>query len=374
MIILVSWLVFFITLLTPPYQDLYRRYITTYYIYDANTSLADALNGKIDFLFYFCAWLLYKLSLPFYLVPAIFSSLSCYFTLSAANDSWKRINDDLSKGVLLIAMLCIFSFVNVIMIASTLRFGFAVALFIKGISLYYFKNEKKKGYLFFIISISCHVSMLLPLFAVLLSKFVKISWFSCLLLCFCTCIASAYILPFVLNIVHLGYINDYVTKGYLSTDYANVTNNVNTLVVQSVKWVILVCFLSFFMRNKSISNAFDNYVRVLIIVSATTALSVTIFNRYFIGLLTPLIVIGTLSDLVQIQKKNFLKLLLVLILTFNILVINIFLERRQIIMAQMWRGLYIPPAFSLLYNMDDFDSYLKEIDSDGNWAKNKLAN
>ena len=39
----------------------------------------------------------------------------------------------------------------------------------------------------------------------------------------------------------------------------------------------------------------------------------------------------------------------------------------------MWRGLYLPPAFSLLYSMRDFDNYLKEIDNDGNWVKNRLA-
>ncbi|HFO6257266.1 TPA: O27 family O-antigen polymerase, partial [Escherichia coli] len=111
----------------------------------------------------------------------------------------------------------------------------------------------------------------------------------------------------------------------------------------------------------------------LIVFSAMTALSITIFNRYFIGLISPLVFIGGVSCLSRLSFKPLFQMIIIITLLFNILVINIFLERRQIIMAKMWRGLYLPPAFSLLYSMRDFDNYLKEIDNDGNWVKNRLA-
>lgn len=88
-IVLISVLTFFITLYTPPYQDLYRRYISTYYIYNSQTTLWEALENKVDFLFYLCSWLFFKLDFPFYLIPALFSSISCYCILSAANDFWR---------------------------------------------------------------------------------------------------------------------------------------------------------------------------------------------------------------------------------------------------------------------------------------------
>ena len=372
-IIIVSSLVFVVTLLTPPYQDLYRRYITTYYLYDPSTTLWEALEGKVDFLFYFFSWMLYKLDLPFYLIPALFSSVSCYCTLSAANHHWQKNNNEVNKGIFLIGFLCIFSFVNVIMIASTLRFGLAVALFVKAISLYFLTGKKNKAYFYFIFSLSCHISLLLPLTAFFISRYFKISWFTCFILSLAMYMGSHFIIPLLLNIVNLGYINDYITVGYLSTDYANVTNNANTLLVQMVKWLLLVFFIILLVRHKSISPQYDNFIKILIVVSAMTALSATIFNRYFIGVLTPIVVIGALSNLSKINYKPLLKLALMIVLIFNITVINVFLERRQIIMASMWEGLYVPPVFHLLYNMDKFNGYLNEIDSDGNWVKNKLA-
>ena len=372
-IVLISVLTFFITLYTPPYQDLYRRYISTYYIYNSQTTLWEALENKVDFLFYLCSWLFFKLDFPFYLIPALFSSISCYCILSAANDFWRYDKKNVSRYILLIAFLCIFSIIDVIMIASTLRFGFAVALFIKGISTYYVVGKKKRAYAFFLLATSCHVSMLLPVCVIFVNKFIKISWLNCFILSILMYISRIYLVPFILNIVNLGHLNEYVTTGYINTEYANLSNNTNTLLVQAYKWLIFFVFLIFFIKSRTLFPEFDNYVRLLIVFSAMTALSITIFNRYFIGLISPLVFIGGVSCLSRLSFKPLFQMIIIITLLFNILVINIFLERRQIIMAKMWRGLYLPPAFSLLYSMRDFDNYLKEIDNDGNWVKNRLA-
>ena len=71
--------------------------------------------------------------------------------------------------------------------------------------------------------------------------------------------------------------------------------------------------------------------------------------------------------------RSIIKPMIVVILLFNITFINIYLERRQIQMARLWTGLYLPPAVLLYYNMDQFNNYLSELDSDGNWVKNKLC-
>lgn len=373
-IITASFFVFCITLYTPPYQDLYRKYISTYYVYNQNTTLLEALKGQVDFLFYTNSWLLFKLSLPFYLIPAIYSSLSMYLTLSAAKDFWVLNAAECRRNTFLICVLCVFSFVDFIMIASTLRFGFAVSLILKGITSFYIKDRKKTAIILFILSVTCHMSMLLVVVAIFCSSYIKISRLTCGITSVIVYSTSIYIFPFILNSIHLGILNEYITNGYLNTDYANISENINTLLVQSSKWFMLLVFFIFYYKQGTASKEFDNFVRLLIILSCTTALSVTMFNRYFNGLLLPLIVISALSKLLVIEKSKFFKVFIIFIFIFNTFVVNIFLERRQLIMGEMWRGLYTPVFFIIIYNMDDFNSYLKDIDSDGNWVKNRLAN
>ncbi|MDM8794675.1 hypothetical protein QU875_28395, partial [Klebsiella pneumoniae] len=140
-ILILSIFVFFITMKIPPYQDLYRRYLVTYLQYTSNTTLSDALYGHIDVLFYFNAWAFFNLGIPFYFIPAIYSALSVYFVMISASSIWLK-DEGISKQRFLILFFAVFSFIDVVMIASTLRFGFAVALMLRGVVLY---STQKKG-------------------------------------------------------------------------------------------------------------------------------------------------------------------------------------------------------------------------------------
>ncbi len=77
-IIILSLIVFFITIKIPPWQDLYRRFLDTYMLYNESTTYMDAIRGHVDILFYVNALLFYKIGLPFYFIPALYSSLSFY--------------------------------------------------------------------------------------------------------------------------------------------------------------------------------------------------------------------------------------------------------------------------------------------------------
>lgn len=366
-------MVFFVTLRIPPFQDLYRRYVDSYYIYTANTTLADALSGKIDYLFYFNSWFFYKTGMPFYLIPAGYAALSTYMILSSAYDMWKADNQKYTKLTLIVAFLSVFSFVDFIMIASTLRFGFAVALTIKALSFIYVRKKSFVGILLLLVAISCHVSMLIVVVSIVLNKFIKVSTLNCFILSVIAYLGSAYIVPYLLGTINLWGLSQYINNGYIQSDYASVTTNINTLIVQSYKWILLLLFFCYFCCNKKIWPAYENHLKLLIIICSCSAISATILNRYFIGLVLPIIVIAAQGALSNINKKGLFQLFSIIVIIVNISFVNIYLERRQILLGKLWYGLFTPPAFSLMYNMEGFNSYLIEIDEDGNWIKNKVA-
>ena len=196
-ILILSIFVFFITIKIPPYQDLYRRYLVTYLQYTSNTTLSDALYGHIDVLFYFN--------------PAIYSALSVYFVMISASSIWLK-DEGISKQRFLILFFAVFSFIDVVMIASTLRFGFAVALMLRGVVLYS-TQKKGKGAVYIILSCLCHASMYLVVVAFIASCFYKMSKKQCIIFSIIFFVMSSTLVPVILSHVNLGVVNDYFING-----------------------------------------------------------------------------------------------------------------------------------------------------------------
>ena len=57
----------------------------------------------------------------------------------------------------------------------------------------------------------------------------------------------------------------------------------------------------------------------------------------------------------------------------NFLFQNIYLQRRPLMLGEMWQGLYTPSLIAMTRSDDDFKLLLKEIDDYGDWVKDKLA-
>lgn len=370
-ILILSIFVFFITIKISPYQDLYRRYLVTYLQYTSNTTLSDALYGHIDVLFYFNAWAFFNLGIPFYFIPAIYSALSVYFVMISASSIWLK-DEGISKQRFLILFFAVFSFIDVVMIASTLRFGFAVALMLRGVVLYS-TQKKGKGAVYIILSCLCHASMYLVVVAFIASCFYKMSKKQCIIFSIIFFVMSSTLVPVILSHVNLGVVNDYFINGYVDSDFANVTDDSHTLLLQLYKYGLFVVLTVIYFKNDGVNTKYDNFVRHLIAISFVMAISITALNRYLIGISIQFVMFGAFVINGSYWLRSIIKPMIVVILLFNITFINIYLERRQIQMARLWTGLYLPPAVLLYYNMDQFNNYLSELDSDGNWVKNKLG-
>ena len=67
-----------------------------------------------------------------------------------------------------------------------------------------------------------------------------------------------------------------------------------------------------------------------------------------------------------------LKNIIVLLAVFNLTFSNVYVQRRPILLGKMWNGLYTPSFLRLTYNMNDFEAYLKHINSDGDWIGHEI--
>ncbi|HID1021464.1 EpsG family protein [Klebsiella michiganensis] len=377
-IIILSIIVFFITIKIPPWQDLYRRFLDTYMLYNESTTYMDAIRGHVDILFYVNALLFYKIGLPFYFIPAIYSSLSFYLfatTILNVIGKEKEVTGDYRTPNIKLLFFFAVSFVDIILLASTLRFLFSVALVVRGVSLLLIEKKTNRGILFSLLACITHSAMILVLMAVIGSFFVRLSKLQTILLALIFYFTSSTLLPYVFAHFNPFGLANYFIGGYVDTDLSEFGNNTNKLIVSSYKTIVLLFCLFFYLRRDGEYKRFDNFIRVFIVISCITSVSATAFGRYILGVLPYLAVLGFCYSYSALKIKKSVRLIILAIIFLNVVFVNIYLERRQIVMAGLWSTLYVPSVLLLSnYSADDFRSYLGQIDNDGNWIKDRVSN
>ncbi|MBT0730308.1 EpsG family protein [Rosenbergiella nectarea] len=364
LVIILTLFTFFILLRIPPFQDLFRRYFETYMIYSPSTTLKQAIGGHVDIFLWINAFVFYKLHIPFYFIPALYGSISIYTVSKTALSLFYKFNIDKPSTTVLGILLSV-SFVNILVTALGLRFGLATALMVSSVIDLCILRKKFKGFLKLVIALTLHFSTLLIIVAVIASKFVKINrkfsvWFFLILLPF-----SKLILPIVAS--SLGGVGGYVMAGYVNGAYATIAPNLNEFIVTFYKVAFSTFFLVYIHYRSSENTVYSNFISWYLILISFTFLSFTAFMRYYydIG-----VVLGVMNFIISkkfIDRSKIGTYLIVISIILNNLFLNIFLERRPILLAQMWKGFFISPVFMIYYTTEDFNSYLKSINSVGEW-------
>ncbi|EIW1552626.1 hypothetical protein MBS10_005564, partial [Klebsiella pneumoniae] len=155
-----SLFAFAVTYFIPPLQDLYRRYTLNYLPYSESTTYIDAITGHVDILMYVVLLFFKKNNIPFFWAPALEAAFSVYLGLSAVNTA---IKDKLYKNKQkAFVFLLSFLMINFVGIALGLRFGFAVSLFTYAAIKIIYKERVILSYLFLLLSVCTHFSMLIP--------------------------------------------------------------------------------------------------------------------------------------------------------------------------------------------------------------------
>lgn len=366
---------FFLALKAPPYQDMYRRYLQTYYGYAQNTTLWDAIDNKIDYLFYANAWVFYKLNIPFFIIPAMYASLTVYYIYMAYLKSGMQSNSDISNYNFKLSSIIIISFVNVVAIATTLRFGFAASMAVYGLVCLYLSGEKTKGRIFLLIAMMMHISMLLILCSTILARFVKLNRILTIFGCIFFCLFSSVLIRFLLLKFNFFGLNNYFLTGYVESAWGGFRTELSTLFFLFVQYTILLfLFVSTMKKTKYLSNdKFDNFLNVLLVVCFSLTISITVFNRFLTMIIMYLLLIRYFMSSSFIRKPAIITVGLIALIFYNSIFINIYVQRRPFLLGEMWKSYYTPTVLNLDYGMDDFNGYLKKINSDGDWIGHELG-
>lgn len=358
----------------PPYQDLYRRFYETYFVYNDSLGLLQAIYGHVDFLFYLMAYFFKINNIPFFIIPVIAASTSVYLFLTSLSIIFERSRVEIESSRLKIAYFIAFCFVNIIVIALGIRFGWAAAISIYGVVALIFEKKYLKGYSILIIATTLHFSMILIIMAVVFSRFFRVKRSKLVLFCIILISFSNLILPIVISHITIFGIDHYAQNGYVDGKFAAVDTTLNSLIVAGWRYVLAIFMIYIYCKsNKNPEKElkdFENFIFIYICISCCTFMSYIAFNRYITEIGLQLYVLLFLSS-IGVYKKLVLNAILILSI-INLLFNNIYLQRRPIALGEMWRGIYTPVILRYNYSEQDFERYLTKIDSAGDWIGHEL--
>lgn len=372
--LVISLFVFSVLCYVPPYQDLYRRYTLNFLAYNNETSYIDVIKGHVDIIMYVTLLFFKKNGIPFFIYPALQSAIIIFMYFSAARDILNHI--EASDKYRRICYLLIFLTVNLLGAALTLRYAFAVSFFIRAVSLWFFTRKRKRSILYMVLAALTHFSMLFPIAVLVGSNFVKIKKRTIPLFSIIAFLCSSVALKYVLNNINLGGINDYASSGYVEGGFANTEATGNAAIVSIYRYAYDAFFFFIYWfavyDDEKRTNKFLNFLNVYLVSCFLIAISVTAFNRYLNNIGSYLLFIAAFIYLKD-RAKSLKFILLGALVVFNFLFQSIYLQRRPIMLGNLWQGLYTPTFNLLLYSDNDFNGYLKFINRDGDWIGHELA-
>ncbi|MBS9131105.1 EpsG family protein [Escherichia coli] len=373
-ITLISIIVFIYSARVPPLQDLYRRYWDTYLSYNSSTTIYEALTGRVDFLFYANSLFFYKLNIPFYIIPALYSAVSVYLILTTLTSALSRIPDFSSKKRYALSFLTLFSFINIISIALGLRFGLAVALTVRGVGCLYFEQKKVKSIIFLFAACLMHFSMLGIVFCILIASLIKLNKLQVFILSLLFYLLSSFVVPLILSKFNFWGLSRYVLAGYVEGKFSALPGNLNGMIVMIYRYIPMTLFLYFYLRRKTYFPDYENFIGVFLIFCFSLSLSVSAFNRFFAQTGIFFVVVNYFITKQYGIKKSIANQVIIMLVITQMLFNNIYVMRRAILLGDMWYSLILPMPFILTLSTDRFNNYMKEIDSDGEWILNRMEN
>ncbi|HHT0472644.1 TPA: EpsG family protein [Klebsiella michiganensis] len=356
---------FFFMIRYPPFSDSYFRYLQYQSIY----SFSGVLNSGNDILFYLTAYCAKKVGVDFFFIPALYSFLMVYFSLAAFGLIITKEVTCYSVRKFILAHIVFISTLNILNWAAGIRYGMAMIWMVAGV-VYYIYNSRKVGIVLICMSIFMHFSMLFFLPVIILNNLYQIKNKKIIIpVCIFFYLLSTAVLPLVLSSINFWGIADH-SSIYVDGMYARQNSNYNALFLSMIVYLFFGVLLLSFVLDKSFKYKIDNFTGISCMAIFLAASSVTGFGR-FITLCNFFLITRFL--LIMLEKNysliSFRNLFLIFYCTINIFLLDIYLQRDQILLAKMWEGLYKSPVTLIEYSQSDYNKYLYQINADGTWIK-----
>lgn len=361
----------------PPYQDFYRRFYETYNAYGASTTYAQAISGHVDILYYVLALTIKKLGLPFFYAPVFIVFLTVFNHLTALKIALRN-KDHLNENVIRNSYFIYFCFINILVVGLGLRMGWAVSLASLSISSLFFdsKNKNVKFLLLGILSVLTHFSMLIVILVAVSSQFIKLNRKLVPLMILMSFSFGKILIPWLLGNFSLGGLSQYALNGYINNDtFADRSTNANEIIVNTYNYVVIsiIIFYSFFNEDKNnvTLNKYSNFVSVYLCICFLFSGFYIAFNRYLVesGIFFYII----LYLMSPSNKFIIIKKLILIIAVFNLVFSNIYLQRRPILLGEMWNSAILSPLLFITKSESDFEYKLKFINDEGDWIGHELG-
>ncbi|HBH9640612.1 TPA: hypothetical protein ACH5I6_005372, partial [Klebsiella variicola] len=142
---------FFFMIRYPPFSDSYFRFLQ----YQSLYSLSGVFSSGNDILFYLSAFIAKKIGVDFYLIPAFYSFLMVYFSLSAFGVVINKEVYCTNDKKFIFAHVVFISTLNILNWAAGIRYGMAMIWMVAGI-IYYLYDSRKIGILLILFSVFMH--------------------------------------------------------------------------------------------------------------------------------------------------------------------------------------------------------------------------
>lgn len=365
----ISLFYFFFLIKLPPYGDSFRRYIN-YLSYTPGEDISAFIHGHPDVFFYFSIIIFRQLNIPYFIMPALYGAMMIYFVLSSLRNCLIICNCEpvgFRKIFIFLVMLSAFDIINY---SLGLRFGLAIATVSYAITTYC-RGAKVKGSISLFLSITIHFSMIYIVACFILSRFVYINKRFVIPLSIISFSLSSMILPLILSNISFMGIGSYAMSGYVESGWANASDNLNTWGVSFVRNILQLGVFILFMKSKEKFSVIDNFICFLIPAVFLTSLSFSAVQRFLVvcNIILLARVLPVYYDF--LLKKIHVFVFFVFFMVTSGIVLNIYVQRVAFIWGNLWMGYFSSPITLLDYSSAQFNHYLSEVSSDGNWVKNR---
>ncbi|HBU9793843.1 TPA: EpsG family protein [Klebsiella pneumoniae] len=377
---LVSLFYFFILIKTPPLGDLYRRYLEISE-YNRNTNILEIITQHPDVLLYIHGYIFQYFNIPFFFIPAMYGAVMTYFYMASfrnmlLNNEYSSEESTKDKGFVFTHVI-VFSALNILNLVLGIRYGAAMVFIIYAITCFY-SRSKARFAVFSCLSLLMHFSMIFILICFLGSRYIKIKKNYIIPLVFIFYFLSSFVLRSVLPGISFMGVGDYAMGGYVDGVWSEIPTDTNTLILAYLSRGLGILALFFYLKDKNEMLVIDRFLNFVIPACFIMSISYTALNRYiniaqaFLMLRVCYMYLSNAniySHLRVISNKT-LSLLRYYLLAFAVLsmvIINVYTQRRTLIMGGGWVYAYTSPVFLLNYSTTDFKLYLKDIDNDGYW-------
>lgn len=370
---LLSLIIFFIFIYIPPVSDLYRHY-QAFYDISSSDSFLDIIAGRLDLTLPLTMWLFKNLDLPFYLIPALYTSTCAYLVLKLTGRVINKTNRYISHNAFIALHFIAILLMPLFIIALGLRFGLACFISIYASVSYNIGDKNFKSFLILsIIATATHFFTFFVFCIVIASKIIflkKLPAFLLSLICF---IFASAILPVILSQITFMNLNVY-TQAYLSGVFGSFENkNTNGLINYALQYTPFIIFLLHYITHKQAFNKSLSYLcNISLIALAILSIAPVASGRF--------VIIATYLQffyfIIGYQKPLYLRSIFMffLITYFSLFFIfeNIFIQRRPIQLGDMQNTLYTPQIINIININDRFNKYFNFINpTNGEWIKDE---